>query len=443
MSSKTKSSATKDEATPALVPKLRFPEFRVAKGWTGEKLGAKTKKVGSGITPTGGDKNYKPSGRPFVRSQNIGWGELLLDDVAFIDEETHNSFSSTQIAVYDVLLNITGASIGRSVVADSRIEGGNVNQHVCIIRVKPDELSPFFLNQYLISHDGQKQIDSFQAGGNRQGLNFEQIRSFLIPLPAVFAEQQKIAECLSSVDELMAAQARKVDALKTHKKGLMQQLFPREGETQPRLRFPEFQNVGGWVVKPLGEVFQITSSKRVHESDWTPTGVPFYRAREIVALSKREPIQPLFISEELYAAYCKQTGEIREGHLLVTGVGSIGVPYLVKAGDRFYFKDGNIIWLKNEGRELSGEFLHRLYETDYVQKQLKAMADVGTVATYTIDNAKRTLAAFPKDKREQQRIATCLSSLDALITAETQKHEALKTHKKGLMQQLFPSPEEG
>ena len=443
MSSKTKSTATKDEATPALVPKLRFPEFRVAKGWTGEKLGAKTKKVGSGITPTGGDKNYKPSGRPFVRSQNIGWGELLLDDVAFIDEETHNSFSSTQIAVYDVLLNITGASIGRSVVADSRIEGGNVNQHVCIIRVKPDELSPFFLNQYLISHDGQKQIDSFQAGGNRQGLNFEQIRSFLIPLPAVFAEQQKIAECLSSVDELMAAQARKVDALKTHKNGLMQQFFPRDGETQPRLRFPEFQNVGGWVVKPLGEVFQITSSKRVHESDWTPTGVPFYRAREIVALSKREPIQPLFISEELYAAYCKQTGEIREGHLLVTGVGSIGVPYLVKAGDRFYFKDGNIIWLKNEGRELSGEFLHRLYETDYVQKQLKAMADVGTVATYTIDNAKRTLAAFPKDKREQQRIATCLSSLDALITAETQKHEALKTHKKGLMQQLFPSPEEG
>ena len=442
MSSKTKSTATKDEATPALVPKLRFPEFRVAKGWTGEKLGAKTKKVGSGITPTGGDKNYKPSGRPFVRSQNIGWGELLLDDVAFIDEETHNSFSSTQIAVYDVLLNITGASIGRSVVADSRIEGGNVNQHVCIIRVKPDELSPFFLNQYLISHDGQKQIDSFQAGGNRQGLNFEQIRSFLIPLPAVFAEQQKIAECLSSVDELIAVQARKVDALKTHKKGLMQQLFPREGETQPRLRFPEFQNAGEWVVKPLGEIFPITSSKRVHESDWTATGVPFYRAREIVALNKQESIQPLFISEELYSEFSKLTGEIREGHLLVTGVGSIGVPYLVKKGDRFYFKDGNIIWLKNDGKELIGDFLLRLYETDYVQKQLKKMADVGTVATYTIDNAKRTLAVFPTEKAEQQRIADCLTSLDDLIAAQSQKHEALKTHKKGLMQQLFPSPEE-
>jgi type I restriction enzyme, S subunit len=246
MSTKTKTTATTDAAKPALVPKLRFPQFRGTKVWAGEKLGPKTKKVGSGITPTGGEKNYQNSGRPFVRSQNISWGGLLLDDVAFIDEETHNSFSSTQIAVSDVLLNITGASIGRCAVADARIEGGNVNQHVCIIRVKPDELSPIFLNQYLISNDGQKQIDSFQAGGNRQGLNFEQIRSFLIPLPPTPAEQQKIAECLISVDELMAAQARKVDALKTHKKGLMQQLFPREGETQPRLRFPEFQNAGEW-----------------------------------------------------------------------------------------------------------------------------------------------------------------------------------------------------
>lgn len=186
----------------------------------------------------------------------------------------------------------------------------------------------------------------------------------------------------------------------------------------------------------MGEIFPITSSKRVHESDWTAAGVPFYRAREIVALNKQEPIQPLFISEELYSQFSKLTGEIREGHLLVTGVGSIGVPYLVKKGDRFYFKDGNIIWLKNDEKQLSGEFLHRLYETDYVQKQLKTMADVGTVATYTIDNAKRTLAVYPPDPDEQQRIADCLTSLDGLIAAQTQKLEALKTHKQGLMQQL-------
>ena len=208
------------------IPKLRFPEFRNTQVWGERELGMMATKVGSGITPTGGDTNYKTEGRPFVRSQNVGWGKLLLNDVAFIDEQTHQSFNSTEIKVSDVLLNITGASIGRSAVADSRVAGGNVNQHVCIIRVKQGELNPTLLNQFLISKRGQKQIDSFQAGGNRQGLNFVQIRSFKIPLPPTEDEQRKVANCLSSVDELIAAQVERVEALKAHKKGLMQQLFP-------------------------------------------------------------------------------------------------------------------------------------------------------------------------------------------------------------------------
>jgi type I restriction enzyme S subunit len=213
-------------------PRLRFPEFRNAGEWEDGELGPKASKVGSGITPTGGDKNYKQVGRPFVRSQNVGWGILLLDDVAYIDEETHASFDSTEIKVSDVLLNITGASIGRSAVADERVAGGNVNQHVCIIRTKPDELNPFFLNQFLISQRGQKQIDSFQAGGNRQGLNFAQIRSFAVPRPPTLPEQQRIASCLTSLDALITAETQQLEALKTHKKGLMQQLFPSPEEVE-------------------------------------------------------------------------------------------------------------------------------------------------------------------------------------------------------------------
>jgi type I restriction enzyme S subunit len=213
-------------------PRLRFPEFHNAGEWEEGELGPKATKVGSGITPTGGDKNYTQSGRPFVRSQNVGWGILLLDDIAYIDEETHTSFKSTEIQVRDVLLNITGASIGRSAVADKIIAGGNVNQHVCIIRTKPDELNPFFLNHYLISQRGQKQIDSFQAGGNRQGLNFAQIRSFAIPLPPSPEEQQRIASCLSSLDAQITLETQKLEALKTHKKGLMQQLFPSPEATE-------------------------------------------------------------------------------------------------------------------------------------------------------------------------------------------------------------------
>ena len=212
------------------VPRLRFPEFQEAGEWEEYKLGSKAVKIGSGITPTGGEKNYTNKGHPFIRSQNIGWGELILEDVAFIDDETHKTFISTEINTDDVLLNITGASIGRTAVAPSKIHGGNVNQHVCIIRLKIDEVNPRFLNQYLLSRYGQKQIDSFQAGGNRQGLNFSHVRSFAIPLPPKVEEQIKIADCLSSIDDLIVAQTQKLEALKLHKKGLMQQLFPSDSE---------------------------------------------------------------------------------------------------------------------------------------------------------------------------------------------------------------------
>jgi type I restriction enzyme S subunit len=208
------------------VPRLRFPECRNAGEWEDRKLGPMTSKIGSGITPLGGDKTYKRSGRPFIRSQNVGWGHLLLDDVAFIDEETHASFDGTEIIEGDVLLNITGASIGRSAIANARIVGGNVNQHVCIVRVKRGELNPILLNQFLISERGQAQIDSFQAGGNRQGLNFGQIRTLEIPLPPTEEEQQRIASCLFNLDSQIAVESAKLDALKTHKKGLLQQLFP-------------------------------------------------------------------------------------------------------------------------------------------------------------------------------------------------------------------------
>lgn len=219
---------TKDET----LPKLRFPEFLDTGEWKNRMLGMLANKVGSGITPKGGDINYKTEGRPFVRSQNVGWGELILDDVVFIDEETHKVFDSTEIKVADVLLNITGASIGRSALADSRIAGGNVNQHVCIIRVQKDELNPALLNHFLISERGQQQIDSFQAGGNRQGLNFAQIRSFEIPLPPTENEQRKVSDCLASIDWLINAQTKKLETLKIHKKGLMQELFPALDEVQ-------------------------------------------------------------------------------------------------------------------------------------------------------------------------------------------------------------------
>ena len=165
---------------------------------------------------------YRPIGRPFVRSQNVGWGRLLLDDLADLDEKTHATFPESEIHAGDVLLNITGASIGRSAVANERLAGGNVNQHVCEIRLDRSRLIPEFVCFFLLSRAGQDQIDSFQAGGNRQGLNFGQIRSMEIPEPEV-AEQCRIAEALSDADQLMISPERLVAKKRDVKQGTMQE----------------------------------------------------------------------------------------------------------------------------------------------------------------------------------------------------------------------------
>ena len=189
------------------VPALRFLEF--SGEWKTVKIGTITTKVGSGVTPRGGETVYRSQGHPFVRSQNVGWGRLLLNDIAYIDEETHKKQLNTALELNDILLNITGASIGRCAVVNKMIVNGNVNQHVCIIRSN-EAVDPEFLCNYLLSNYGQKQIDSFQAGGNRQGLNFEQIKSIRISIPTL-DEQKYIAKLLFAINQRIETQNKIIE----------------------------------------------------------------------------------------------------------------------------------------------------------------------------------------------------------------------------------------
>jgi type I restriction enzyme S subunit len=182
-------------------------------------------KVGSGKTPTGGSSVYVDSGRPFVRSQNIGWGELRLTDLSFITEETHNTFQGSEIKFYDVLLNITGASIGRCALATKRIVNGNVNQHVCIIRPINKKANPYILQTLINSDSGQNQIDSYQAGGNREGLNFSQVKSMRFPFSTNPEEQTAIATILSDMDNEIQALEQRLSKTRQIKQGMMQELL--------------------------------------------------------------------------------------------------------------------------------------------------------------------------------------------------------------------------
>jgi type I restriction enzyme S subunit len=197
----------------------------IPEDWNLTTIGDFATKVGSGITPRGGNRNYKEYGIPFIRSQNVGWGTLMLDDLVYIDHQTHSTFEATEIRVGDVLLNITGASIGRSAVAGALLEGGNVNQHVCIIRMDLKRQCSRFISLVLLSALGQIQIDSFQAGGNREGLNFGQIRSIKIPLPPSKDEQEAIVTIISDLDAEISAVEAAIEKARRIKLGMMRELL--------------------------------------------------------------------------------------------------------------------------------------------------------------------------------------------------------------------------
>lgn len=199
------------------------PIGEIPESWEVVKLGDHVSKVGSGVTPKGGSEAYVDEGVLFIRSQNVLKGKLKLEDVAYITPEQHNKMSNSQLHAGDVLLNITGASIGRSCIVPNNVTEGNVNQHVCIIRHK-NSLNNHYLCQLLNSYYGQTQINRFQAGGNREGLNFQQIRSFIIPLPKI-EEQNRISDLLLTVDEKLEVLENKRTLFQVLKKGLMQQLL--------------------------------------------------------------------------------------------------------------------------------------------------------------------------------------------------------------------------
>lgn len=190
--------------------------------WVVSKLGLFTVKIGAGSTPTGGSEVYSDAGIPFIRSQNVLFSGLSLDGVVFIDPAIHDSMSGSKVLFEDVLLNITGGSIGRCCVVDSSIEM-NVNQHVSIIRTD-NRLDRYFLNYILQSELGQTQVRYNLTGGNREGLTIEGIRNFDITLPAK-VEQLQIVSYLNSetkkIDDLVALEQKKIDLLKEYRQALI------------------------------------------------------------------------------------------------------------------------------------------------------------------------------------------------------------------------------
>ncbi len=201
-------------------------EWNTHSKWDKCKLGLCCSKIGSGKTPRGGSSVYVDHGVMLLRSQNVLWGTLDTKDVSYIDEDINKTMLSSEVHYGDVLLNITGASIGRSCIY-SLNERANVNQHVCILRLSQEskeKLVPEFLLQQILSDRIQQQVMDCQNGGSREGLNFQQIADFDIVIPDI-EEQKKICGILNSFDQRAHFEDASLNALVNLRSALMQQLF--------------------------------------------------------------------------------------------------------------------------------------------------------------------------------------------------------------------------
>ena len=203
------------------------------------------------------------------------------------------------------------------------------------------------------------------------------------------------------------AKAKKKEALTLEEK-LEQALVPVE--EQP-YEVPE-----NWCWTKIKYGFDVTSSKRIHKSDWISEGIPFYRTRELVKLSNDGYVNnELFISKELYESLISNFGKPEKNDILVSGVGTIGVPYIVDGTKDFYFKDGNVIWFKNK-KLFTAQYVYYLYKSLFMKNQIYRKSAGTTVDTYTIVNANETILPLPP-LAEQQRIVEQIESLFAKLDA--------------------------
>lgn len=303
-------------------------------------------------------------------------------------------------------------------------------------------ISPDYLDQFRQSALWDAFVSEGGDGGVRIRIYYQDLAQLKISLPTP-AEQQKIADCLTSLDELIASQRKKVKALKSYKRGLMQQLFPREGEALPQFRFPEFRTQPEWDTLRIAELKPfVTSGSRGWAAYYANHGSLFVR---ITNLSRDSISLDLTDSKFVNLPSGSSEGvrtQLRTHDILISITADIGiVGYVDDSFPAPAYINQHIALVRFENANVCSKFVAYFLSSDDVQRQFRLSTDNGTKAGMNLITVQSTPLLLPA-LLEQQRIASFLFSVDSQISAEAQKLEVLKTHRKGLMQRLFPLPEE-
>jgi type I restriction enzyme, S subunit len=393
----------------AKVPKLRFSEFRDAGEWETKKLKnvCEINPINSGL----------PDKFIYIDLESVDAG--VLTSRKMIEKTEAPSRAQRLLQSNDVIFQIVRPYQRNNLYFKATEEMAYVAS-TGYAQLRAID-SPEFLFQSVHVDDFVDGVIAKCTGSNYPAINSSDLAEISLAVPKP-DEQEKIADCLTSLDEVITLEAQKLATLKTHKKGLMQQLFPAEGETLPKLRFPEFRDAGEWEEKQIGEVFKVTrgdvlSMTLVKDKKTSDAGYPVYSSQ-----TKNNGLSGYY-SDFLYEDAITWTTD---------GANAGDVNY--RSG-KFYCTNVCGVLINTEG-----------YANPFIAALINSVSrnHVSYVGNPKLMNGVMAKIAIPfPTVEEQQRIADCLASLDELIAAQTQKLAALKTHKKGLMQQLFPVLDEG
>ncbi len=413
-----------------LKPKLRFPEFRNAPHWT-EKL------LEDALSPIVRERKKPIEAYTGLGMRSHGKGTFLKN----LQNPEKNSMEYLyEVQGDDLIVNITFAWEGAIAIAKPTDTGALVSHRFPTYEFKRDSAIPDFFRYIILDKQFVYYLGVISPGGagRNRVLNKSDFLKLRVFLPEV-SEQKKIAECLTALDEVMAAHGQKLDALKTHKTGLMQQLFPRAGETVPRLRFPEFQDTEEWEAMRLGDVCEKIMDG-THFSPKTKSGPRLYLTSKNIQNGRIDLSNTSYISEEEHRQIYNRCPVKLHDVLLTKDGANTGNCALNDLNFEFSLLS-SVAVLRGMPSMLGQRFLYQSILSEKNQELIAESMSGQAITRITLEKIGNFIVTVASIE-EQERIADCLSAFDEIIFTQTQKLEALKTHKKGLMQQLFPSPAE-
>lgn len=425
-----------------LVPKLRFPEFSNKESWKlSDLIKTADKKIKWSFTggPFGSNlkaEDYTENGIRIIQLQNIGDGEFINDYKIYTSVEKADELLSCNIYSGEIILSKMGDPVGRACIIPNHLERCLMASDGIRLVVDEKKYSKFFVFSLINSKQIRVAIERKSTGSTRKRIGLVELKKIQLPTPVKLEEQQKIASCLSSLDGIITAESQKLEILQDHKKGLLQNLLPQEGETTPKFRFKEFQNSGEWVFDAFSAYIKLYrgSSPRPIQNYFTTdeSGVNWIKIGDTKNADNFIIKQ---VEERITPEGAEKSRKVNVGELILANSMSYGKTYQLAIEGYIY--DGWFV-LREFEKHFDKQFLIQLLNSEYMQRQYKKLSAGGIVQNISSDIVYNTVLPHTS-VNEQKRIASCLSSLDEIIFAQSQKVETLKLHKKGLLQGLFPT----